>query len=258
MAGHVRSDDVRQLLRLVAECREIRDAGARACAHFLGGLARLTRSQVVIRMDAGGVARGASPIIRSCDDFGWPNDSDRNRVYEYVAHTPVDADPLTASILAREESVVTSTRANAVASTDWHRAELRNEIHRPSGIDESLLSIHRKAEPGEVRVLAFKRGWGEEAYDEEERELVDLAHGEYTWLFDEAPTTTTCTADWSPRERETLALLLTGASEKCIAARLSLSRHTVHDYVKSIYRKRGVSSRAELMAGALAQPALLG
>ena len=61
----------------------------------------------------------------------------------------------------------------------------------------------------------------------------------------------------SPRERDTLDCLLTGAAEKEVAARLGLSVHTVHSYVKSLYRKLGVSTRAELLVQCLtARPAL--
>ena len=52
----------------------------------------------------------------------------------------------------------------------------------------------------------------------------------------------------SPRERQTLELLLAGNSEKQIAARLAISRHTVHVYVKSLYKRFGVNSRPELLA----------
>ncbi len=55
-------------------------------------------------------------------------------------------------------------------------------------------------------------------------------------------------ADLSPRLRETGAALLTGASEKQIASQLGLSPHTTHHYVKALYRRFGVSSRAEFMA----------
>jgi DNA-binding NarL/FixJ family response regulator len=51
-----------------------------------------------------------------------------------------------------------------------------------------------------------------------------------------------------PRLRQTLELLLAGDGEKQIAGKLSLSRHTVHDYVKVVYRRFGVSSRAELLS----------
>ena len=52
----------------------------------------------------------------------------------------------------------------------------------------------------------------------------------------------------SPRQRQTLELLLAGNAEKQIAARLAISRHTVHVYVKSLYKCFGVCSRAELLA----------
>ncbi len=43
-------------------------------------------------------------------------------------------------------------------------------------------------------------------------------------------------------------LLLEGLSEKEIAYKLGLSRHTVHSHVKDIYELAGVNSRAELLA----------
>ena len=52
----------------------------------------------------------------------------------------------------------------------------------------------------------------------------------------------------SRRQRQTLELLLTGNAEKQIANHLSISRHTVHVYVKSLYKRFGVCSRAELLA----------
>lgn len=48
--------------------------------------------------------------------------------------------------------------------------------------------------------------------------------------------------------RQTLTHLLRGDSEKQVAAKLGVSQHTVHVYVKSLYRHFGVSSRGELMA----------
>lgn len=51
-----------------------------------------------------------------------------------------------------------------------------------------------------------------------------------------------------PRVRETLGRLLAGDSEKQIARRMGLSPHTVHVYVKSVYRHYDVSSRGELLA----------
>ena len=52
----------------------------------------------------------------------------------------------------------------------------------------------------------------------------------------------------SPRLEQTLQSLLSGDSEKQVAHKLGLSRHTVHVYVKKLYRRYGVSSRGELLA----------
>ena len=54
--------------------------------------------------------------------------------------------------------------------------------------------------------------------------------------------------DLAPREQETLTLLLAGLGEKQVAYRLKISRHTVHTYVKKIYKHYDVSSRSELLA----------
>ena len=52
----------------------------------------------------------------------------------------------------------------------------------------------------------------------------------------------------APRLEETLRALMTGASEKQIADDLGVSKHTLHQYVKTLYRRFAVSSRPELMA----------
>jgi DNA-binding CsgD family transcriptional regulator len=53
-----------------------------------------------------------------------------------------------------------------------------------------------------------------------------------------------------PRLSQTLTELLAGHSEKEIAAKLDLSRHTIHNYVKALHQRFEVSSRGELLAKA--------
>jgi DNA-binding NarL/FixJ family response regulator len=54
-------------------------------------------------------------------------------------------------------------------------------------------------------------------------------------------------ANLLPRLLPTLRCLLDGASEKEAAVRLGLSRHTVHEYAVELYRRLGVTTRAELI-----------
>ncbi|MEM6750887.1 MAG: LuxR C-terminal-related transcriptional regulator [Planctomycetota bacterium] len=57
------------------------------------------------------------------------------------------------------------------------------------------------------------------------------------------------------RLRQTLAGLLGGQSEKQVAAELGLSPHTVHNYVRQLYRRFEVSSRGELLSLFVTRPA---
>lgn len=55
----------------------------------------------------------------------------------------------------------------------------------------------------------------------------------------------------TPREQLILEQLALGRTVKQIAAALGRSPHTIHDHVKSLHRKLGVSSRGELIARVL-------
>lgn len=50
-----------------------------------------------------------------------------------------------------------------------------------------------------------------------------------------------------PRRRQVLASLLEGLSEKEIAARLQISRHTIHHHLKRLHKSYNVHSRSELV-----------
>jgi DNA-binding CsgD family transcriptional regulator len=255
--GCVRAGDVRLLLRLVGECSEVRHRGEQRI-HLLNVLAQITGAQIGIEGTFEIHSPRAAPRIVDCSDVGWPSAGDRDRVYGYLASHPACDDPLNRGVLAQlaTEPVATLSRGDVMTSADWERTEVRNDVHRPSGVDESLVSVMRTQVPTEVHVVVFKRGWGEPRFSEEDREILHLAHSECAWLFKRAPPAPVILGqDWTPRERETLRLLLTGASEKGIATILGLSTHTVHDYIKVVYRKAGVVSRPELMALAIGRPA---
>jgi DNA-binding CsgD family transcriptional regulator len=57
-------------------------------------------------------------------------------------------------------------------------------------------------------------------------------------------------AKLSNREKEICDLLLAGCASDAIALRLRISRHTVKDHRKNIFRKLQVASLAELFAQA--------
>jgi pSer/pThr/pTyr-binding forkhead associated (FHA) protein len=58
----------------------------------------------------------------------------------------------------------------------------------------------------------------------------------------------------SVAERRVFELMLPGLTEKEIAGRLGISRHTVHSHIRKIYEIFGVRSRAELSGLFIKQP----
>ena len=101
--------------------------------------------------------------------------------------------------------------------------------------------------------VAVFRPLGEPAFAKKDCALLDLFHAEAGRLYgSSAPLGVLhehpSLAALTPRHREVLKHLVEGDSEKQVALKLRLSRHTVHEYVKALYRKVGVSSRGELLA----------
>jgi DNA-binding NarL/FixJ family response regulator len=66
--------------------------------------------------------------------------------------------------------------------------------------------------------------------------------------FKQAPTSNAQTEDLSPREQEVLDLLARGYLYKEIAERLNISVPTVNTYVRRMYEKLHVRSRAQAVA----------
>jgi DNA-binding CsgD family transcriptional regulator len=52
----------------------------------------------------------------------------------------------------------------------------------------------------------------------------------------------------SPRQREIMHLVVTGLSDKEIAARLQVSPHTVRTHLQRLYAQHGLRNRAEAAA----------
>jgi DNA-binding CsgD family transcriptional regulator len=136
------------------------------------------------------------------------------------------------------------SRASARESLDVVLGD-GSELRLARAARGSLLTSFRAQPSGQPELLlAYRRSAGFTAI---QRNLLHLIHAE-SLLQIMSTSRPAPDVELSPRERETLAILMTGAPEKQIADRLGISPHTVHHYIKVVYRKLGVTSRAELMA----------
>lgn len=243
MRGVIGSQRVRALMRIAGEGREIARAGHDAREHVLQSLARTIDASVGV-LCLGEINQSEWPRLSEVICWGWRTPAEERHVLEFYLQRPPSFDPLVDTVLSESGDLVTrhSREARACPMID-------EELHRYASVDASLISIRRRPD-GTTRLIVLKRARGQRPFDDEDCETVEVFRAENEALFESSPAPTTTENGWnlSPRERETLELLLTGQPEKLIAASMGLSVHTTHDHVKAVYRKLGVRSRAELMA----------
>ena len=104
-------------------------------------------------------------------------------------------------------------------------------------------------------ISLFRNGENAAAFSREDCGVVNEVHSRLGWIYelglqDKRPGELS-PEPLQPRLVKILEQLLPGYSEKQVAARLGYSPHTVHTYIKAIYKYFGVSSRSELLAKVL-------
>ncbi|WP_322522108.1 helix-turn-helix transcriptional regulator [Guyparkeria halophila] len=152
----------------------------------------------------------------------------------------------------RNVSFAGRLRANRLADLvpdDWFQGDFYQQMYRRFDLGDAIWAGCPVNVDAEVYIGVY-RHLGEPCFTERDRDAVEAALRGLKWfhhrqllnrgiIIADAPLTRT--------ERRVLTELLTGGSEKEVADQLGHSPHTTHDYVKSIYRKFGVSNRAALM-----------
>lgn len=233
----LRLREVREIGRLVGECRDPGHSPALWLRHALEGLSRLFDATVAYGGEALRLRDGNAAIrVLSACAVGT----------EASPSCWLSGDPLLRVLLSRRRRLVTCTRRELVSNWEWSRHR------RSTQLDDELISVHHTS-PEAISVLSLHRRVGAPDFSARERRLLGLFHGELGRLVG-GPLISAAApylAGLSPRLRQTLACLLDGDCEKQVAARLALSHATVHQYIKTLYRHFGVHSRAELMVHAM-------
>jgi len=163
----------------------------------------------------------------------------------------------------REEAVDLSTmrnvalagrlRANRLTDLvpdDWFEGDYYQRMYRRFGLHDAIWAGCPVNEDTEVYIGVY-RHIGQPSFTEEERDTVEAILRGLKWFHRGQLLSRgiiVANTPLSPTERRVLTGLLSGAYEKEIATNLDHTTNTTHDYVKSIYRKFGVSNRAGLMA----------
>lgn len=270
-SARLRTEDVRALTRMLDDCRDLGDDANVWAYHAAGELGRLTGAGNVL---VGGLS---APFFRVLTrppgtplpdlsammpevstgqiGWGWENGFD-----------PVGYARLAGEILKRgfgfhpvfdpylnissKANGIALSRADIVDDHGWYRTEYYRDFHEPAGGDAILMSYRTAPNIDGVWALVLVRGPGEPDFTPRQKAivaetnaaLVSMVGGPLARFSEPSP------AQLPPRARQVLRCLLEGDSDKLIATRLGIGRHTVNQYVKLIFRHFGVITRAELLA----------
>jgi DNA-binding CsgD family transcriptional regulator len=249
--GKLELGNVRQLIQLLIEARET-PAGHPARREFLiAGVARIVGAAAgvaVLDTDAstpGSRGHHAEIVLVGGD----------HAVLERVLH------PLIRAMMrippGEPGAAVTATWDELVTDGRWHGSDRVAPCLRPACFADALFSSVRLRPPSHVHVMGLYRARAAPVFSAEERNLVHVFHAGCAGLLraprdggGDAPVR--ALPRLSPRQRQALELVLGGLCDKEIAERLGISRYTVNQYTKAIYRHYAVTSRAQLLARVLA------
>jgi DNA-binding CsgD family transcriptional regulator len=253
-SGLLRVQDVRDAYRLIGECRDLGSDATLWHGRMLEGLCRLIGAPVA----TGGGGRWMRPQ-RDIEptlavDVGL--DSHGRRLYTaYMRELGPSDDPIFEALKHNSSPLIVCTRRQLVSDAAWYRSAAWNDYRRPIGLDNQLTSVYQMSDGGAISVIALTRARGEREFSPREQRLLRFFHEELRPLIGRSLVSATepSPGRLSPRLRQTLACLFEGDSEKLVAARLSLSAATIHQYVTALYRHFGVRSRAQLMAYVIAR-----
>src|SRR5262245_8954668 len=137
MSVYVRIDEVRALMNLIGEAREIAGAGGCAQAHVLQRLARIAGADVGVYCAVGTLCTTTPPAVYAYLDHGWTEGESR-RVLDYYQATSGFDDPVLSALVRsrRRDRPVTARRTDLVTSRAYYSSTLHNELHRPVGLDD--------------------------------------------------------------------------------------------------------------------------
>jgi DNA-binding CsgD family transcriptional regulator len=245
----LRLGDVRAVFRLVGECRELGADVHEWRRHLGAGLCRLARAQTAAIGEVNVVLPEGVVTEVHADDLGWPCPAARRRYQEWLDDPTVAPAQIEGPFYRLPAVRVTRRREQLLDDRVWLHSEFFNEVLRPFGLCDGTLS--RFPLPGgRVFFVGMVHPSSVPAAGRRESRLIHLTLGEVEPLVGTALATAANPSPSAlpPRQRQVLACLLEGDGEKQAARRLELRPDTLHEYVKAIYRRFGVSSRAELMA----------
>jgi DNA-binding CsgD family transcriptional regulator len=244
--GRLRLSQVRAIFRLVGEVREMGADPDVWRPHMVSSLRTLLGAQFVVSSEIHFRRMAGGQGIR-VTDIGWISDTEGAVCKAHHEREQENFDDFW--VIPSQAGGNDSSSERRPAGGELIPVRPVVKVH---GGRAFILSQYALKHAGAVDQLGLHRAWGDEPFTPADHRLVRLLHVELgrLWRRDALRKAKDPASALPPRLSQTLDELLLGKSEKEIAMRLELSRHTIHNYVKALHQRFGVSSRGELLARA--------
>jgi DNA-binding CsgD family transcriptional regulator len=249
---HISLRDLRSIFLLLGECSELPKIPELWFKHLHEGFIRLFHTMVttVVVSEASTIVNITPPKPGDLAlGYGWLSELDRQKAWKYYSSGGVQDDPVIEQWSRIPGSRATLTRQELADDRAWYGSDSFNNCFRACNTDHMILS-RCPLTGGRAMLMNLWRARGEQPFTVRETRLVRLLHREIGRMHSQAITSPhhAAIAALPPRTRQVLSLLLEGSSEKEVARILRISPHSVHDHVKGLHRRLGVSSRGEMLA----------
>ena len=244
------SSDVQTIVRIVGECTELWADPRGWREHVVRRANEVAHSHAGTWQSLQFAENPIEPRMISCTEVGWLDDGSQKHFDRWRRNQGRTIGLDRAMENVGRLGSWSFARPDLVEDRRWYGSECDNDYMSLADCDHFIASIRVGRVPGSIDMLAVMRPLGESPFSRREIRMVVWLHDTIAELVGTrlAVESQRGIHGLSPRCRETLELLLRGEGEKQIASQLCLSRHTIHEYVTTIYRHFEVSSRAELMA----------
>ena len=265
------------MLRLAGEAGELPAGSEARRLHLLDGLRQLVGGQAALMfvistdpLNRPLLEAGDGPML----SVGLSPEQQANFLRYLTSPSPKPHNPVVPGVLQRMDPLLTQHRRQVGDEDTWYRSPFFEQFQAPMGLDDTLYPRLPLGNGRNLALAVFRPLRDRRLFTDRDCQLVDLFHANTARLYQvpAAPPLARAAAPpgaavvgtplvgavpaaadrqveaLPPRLKPVLHYLLAGDGEKQVAMKLNLSRHTVHEYTKMLYRKLSVCSRAELMA----------
>lgn len=197
---------------------------------------RMARAAPDLRSQLEQLGRDLCQIVSACGSYAW---STENGCRDASCVTQNGDIAVPVGELLR---VIAPLNPTDQVGTATFRGDDVEVLERTSDVASRIVFSFRREQDRTIGI-ALLRPTTQKPFSQSELLAVDLVVSS-GWL----PADRRDSRCTSSRQRELLALLKAGCSEKEAAQKLNISVHTIHVYTKQIYRLFNVSSRGELLS----------